>query len=513
MFPKVLGSSFILLFIGGVLSLLLGYFKASSIIKKSIFKKSMAILWAMLFFIWIGLLFHNRPPKDRFRIAFIPTYSDSVHLSLPIVEHFSRFRSEKTICYPMDWFWRESNTSVSVHQDSIISRARRIGLHYLFEMDVKPDSSTGKYKMHCSGTDLKGNDIFSYEHRLTFPLTNGFLDTIRNDIENALKVQFVSNNQSLSLDRETYHIYGNALFQYYAGSINLTEKAFQNGLELDPTNVFFQARLAEIRIKDIDQKKINAQLADARFLEISQFLKRCILENPLISEFHRLLGRLYIHKELWNHAEASLKEAYKLDPDDPHLLFWMSRLHPSRFKETGYKTKADVLNRAIYLYPAFEKAWLALGDDLYYDNKPDEAIDTYQSLLSIYPNSIDGLLVLGKIYLFRNDILNIVNIYERVLELDPENADAYYNLGVAYYNDDEVPQAIRFFQRAITLNDHPNSHLYLGVIYMKSGEREKAIAHYRQRIKAKENVNDPFAEEARKQLEKLLANEDLEESQ
>ena len=133
-----------------------------------------------------------------------------------------------------------------------------------------------------------------------------------------------------------------------------------------------------------------------------------------------------------------------------------------------------------------------------------KAIGYYHQLLKMNPRSIDGLMALGRIYLVRNEFLKLIPIFEKVLEINPNYADAYYNLGIAYYNNEKPDLAIDFFKKAIQLSNHENSYLYLGYLYSEQGDYKAAAAYYRNRIRLDEQRDDPFAEEARKQLVKLL---------
>ena len=76
--------------------------------------------------------------------------------------------------------------------------------------------------------------------------------------------------------------------------------------------------------------------------------------------------------------------------------------------------------------------------------------------------------------------------------------------GIAYYHDGRIDDAVRFFQRAIALDGHAESHYYLGVIFSEAGDEDRAINHFRTRVRLRQGKNDVFAEEARKNLLELL---------
>jgi tetratricopeptide (TPR) repeat protein len=98
----------------------------------------------------------------------------------------------------------------------------------------------------------------------------------------------------------------------------------------------------------------------------------------------------------------------------------------------------------------------------------------------------------------------VIEIYNKILDIDPHNADAYYNLGIYYFNSGDIANAERFFSTAVEINDHLNSHLYLGHIFESKGMLAEAIAEYRIRIRHKRGPKDPYAEEARKRIFQLM---------
>ncbi|HDQ46074.1 MAG TPA: tetratricopeptide repeat protein [bacterium] len=222
---------------------------------------------------------------------------------------------------------------------------------------------------------------------------------------------------------------------------------------------------------------------------------------------HMRLAQIYILDEDWNAAEEALHRVLDKSPDDSEALFWLTRLHPARYRSFGFSNRDQILKRVIDLNPASIKARLALAESYFIRHRFDRTRHCYLDLLRIHPRSIDGWMALGKLAIIKKDFTEVIRIHERILTLDPENADAYYNLGIAYYHENRADIAQKMFDRAVILNDHGDAHYYLGVIAESEGRREDAIRHFRTRIRSRSGPDDAFAEEARKRLY-LLVNPD-----
>ncbi|HHS13257.1 MAG TPA: tetratricopeptide repeat protein [bacterium] len=247
------------------------------------------------------------------------------------------------------------------------------------------------------------------------------------------------------------------------------------------------------------------QESEAVFQEAGHWLRQGLQKDSSDAELWLLAGRAYIQRRWWNKAEQALRKAWTLYPHNSLILFYLSRLHPERYRFTPYKSKRDLLKAALHWNPAFTAAWIDLGDLHYNQNRYRAAEKTYRRLLTLMPESEDGWLALARLHTIRQDRLAIIQVYEKIIELYPDMAQAYYNLGIVYYNDGKTETAERLFQRALNLEPHVNSHFYLGLIALDRGDTARAVTHLRRRIENKDSESDFYAEEARKKLSDLLS--------
>jgi tetratricopeptide (TPR) repeat protein len=227
----------------------------------------------------------------------------------------------------------------------------------------------------------------------------------------------------------------------------------------------------------------------------SSFLK---LKKDLVQ------ARLFVCQASWNRAESAIQNVLASDPNQATIYILLSRLHPSRFEKYGFKNREQLYQQALRLNPAYETAYLALGDWYYFNQHIERAESIYRRLLEISPRSIDGLLALGKLYLYRNESLQLIRTYERVFEIRPQNPDILYNLGIAYYNVQNYKKSQELFETAASRYNHPNAYYYLGAIHLKQGRLDQALQAFRKRIHVRKGPNDTFADEAVKHVYQIL---------
>jgi tetratricopeptide (TPR) repeat protein len=301
--------------------------------------------------------------------------------------------------------------------------------------------------------------------------------------------------------KELWEYYGLGRYYQLTGDYVSAEQMYRSGIAKDSTQNLLLKGLAEVLLIQRSQSDSYTENMD---METEEILYKAVDIDSTDGTLYRLLGNLYIQRKWWNKAEQVLEKAFQYNKDDPYLYFQLSRVHPSRYQEMGFHNKKSLLSEALFLDPAFQLGWIALGEDYVFYNQYDKAEEIYHQLLEIHPKSLEGFLALGKLYMVQNDIMNIIRTYEKVLEIAPDYADAYYNLGIIYYKENQEAEAIRFFQKAIELDHHPDSNFYLGIIYKNRGDVDQAIQFFRERIRLKTGPEDTFAEEARIHLSELL---------
>ncbi len=421
-----------------------------------------------------------------------------------ITDGIESLDSVTILAYPMDWMTDaiDADSASDIHY--LTSYGNRIELDFLIVLLGLSRLERG-YSVEWSFYDfIENRCVRTDTDSLILQQPDDFFTHITRDVLTLASAGDHAVSPPALPAQAAWEAYGWGRYHRCTSDIAKAENDFRRAAVIDTNHPGIQKELASVLLHKAAELQAQHRFAEDVYIEAAGLLRQVLEADSSDAEAYRILGDVYIQSQRWNKAEDAIQRAFHLDKDDP-LIYWsMSRIHPSRYSYSGFKSKAALLRHAVRLNPALEKARLALGDDLYYKNKPGEAEAVYKELLRIHPRSLDGLLALGKLYVSRNDIVHIIRVYEKVLEISPTYADAYYNLGIAYYNDEKVDEAAGFFKRAIAIDNHADSYLYMGMIHAQKGESEQAKACFRQRIRLRNGVNDPYAEEARRQLNRML---------
>jgi len=476
-----------------------------------LFKKFIFALLGGLFLLLIVVFFVHHFAHQRFRIACFPLFSSDRWLDITITDGINDLlqKANSTVCldYPLDW------TFDAIDRDSVSNLTylkyygKRIGLDVLVtEQVISKSDKNCVVVLKFYNLKKKEPLTLKLSDTLYFAHPDTFFKEIIHQALNSFSIKYDTLPPVFLPSPKVWKDYGSGRYYQLIDDFTSAEKAYRAGLAVDSTEFFLLRGLASVLLRKSFYLQSKGKYADDTYIKTAEIINKTLEVDSTDELTYCLLGQLYIQRSMWNRAEKVLKKALQLGKDDPFLYFYLTRLHSSRYRKMGFRNKETLLKKALKLNPAFERAWIALGDYYFFRNRIGNAEKTYKKLLEIHPSSLDGLLALGKLYFSRNDILNVIKVYKKVLTIKSDYPEAYYNLGIAYYNRGREEDAIRFFEKAIELNNHVDSYFYLGLIYAKRGDKDKAVEFLRKRIHFRNKLNDPFAEEARKLLFKLLHN-------
>ena len=462
---------------------------------------AVALFLLALSFVWLA----QRPARSRFRIAVMPfvrqSESQGPDGSVPAHIAASRLRrliDADTLIYPLQWLWSATDPDSSGNLDYLQRYARRIGIHWAVLGGFEAE------RLKWRVVDLPGDSVL-LSRITTFVPPYGTLtgDSVAQGV-----LELIGGRRLIpcSPDGEVVHTQMMAtkslVQRRFRESVESAERAFA----LDSTKVETRNLLAEAHLELSIELEAGGRGGGLNRLAAFRLCESTILRHDSTNaEAFRILGRYYILREMWGKAEQNLKRAVEIDPDNYAIYRDISYLHRSRLAEFGFRNEEAALRRAIQLNPCDPTPYIILADYLYFNKWNTRAKNVIEDLLAVYPRSIEGLLFLGKMAIAGGDIYEVMRVYNAILDIDPDNADAYYNLGVYYYNQGDLDHAEQFFSRAVGLSNHADSHLYLGHICQSRGEEQRAIEHYRERLRRKKGPDDHYAEEARKRLFELTS--------
>lgn len=114
------------------------------------------------------------------------------------------------------------------------------------------------------------------------------------------------------------------------------------------------------------------------------------------------------------------------------------------------------------------------------------ALEQYEKALTYYPD-IKGLhRRMGMLYLRQNEHSRALNHLEKSLLEEELTAGVANNLGICHMGLQQYPKAIERFQAAIRLSpDYPLPHFNLAMLYVRTGDLEKALKAFEQYLELK----------------------------
>jgi len=476
---------------------------------KGRFTRAIVIILALFAFLsFLQTIFHA-PKPEKIRITVFPLIDiaykqETSWLCWAISDQansvLTKSFSGDTLVYPIHWLYEAIDPDSFSDEKYLLQYAHRIKLDYAAFgslqsdcdacslrwafVDIKQDSVIYQKNMAVAGENKVSSGV-----RLAADILKYFGKTLPENPDHSF-----TSVEAVKFRTKALQALSN---KEYKKAVDYAEQAYK----VDSTDVYTRNLLSRVELNYALYLDSEGKPSGMYRLIALRMSEGTILNyDSTNSEAYRILGKYYILEKMWGKAEAKLKKALELDPDNPRIYADYSRLHRSRMKSIGFKNEEQLLKYAFHLDPAFEDARLQLADYLFFNKWPRQAENVVRKLLVIHPTSIEGWLFLGRMAIGEHDIQKIIKIYNKILKIDPRNAEAYYNLGVFYYNSNDIDNAENFFNRAVQVGNSLDAHLYLGHIYESQGLLDKAIEEYRLRIRFKKGFKDPYAEEARERL-------------
>lgn len=147
------------------------------------------------------------------------------------------------------------------------------------------------------------------------------------------------------------------------------------------------------------------------------------------------------------------------------------------------------------------------GNQLWQQNKFDEALNAWERAVEIYPDYYDAHFRLGLAYKQIGDYASdnnnadlagkayalAINHYSRCIQIQPEDPSAHNNLGNVYFSLQNYDRAIQEYHTAIKIKPYdPDYHYNLANAYSKVGNAPAAIEHYEEAIRIDPNYFDAY---------------------
>ncbi len=117
---------------------------------------------------------------------------------------------------------------------------------------------------------------------------------------------------------------------------------------------------------------------------------------------------------------------------------------------------------------------LQQGVDQATQQKTDDAVATFNSVLAIDPNNKYALYNLGLIAQNRNDTANATSYYDRAIKSDPSYTPAMYNKAIIL-EASNLDGAVALYEKIVQINPNASTAWYrLSLAYERQGQADKA---------------------------------------
>jgi tetratricopeptide (TPR) repeat protein len=145
------------------------------------------------------------------------------------------------------------------------------------------------------------------------------------------------------------------------------------------------------------------------------------------------------------------------------------------------------------------------------EENPDQhrnAIDAYRQVLELDPAHAAACINLGTIYYNHQDFVRAEQYYRRAIEVDAQYALAYFDLGNVLDETGRLEEAVGAYTTALRIAPtYADAHYNVALAYERLKQPRKALRHWQAYLRV-DSVG-PWANHARGQIRKVLANEKL----
>jgi len=241
---------------------------------------------------------------------------------------------------------------------------------------------------------------------------------------------------------------------------------FRKAAELDPSSSEVLLRLGDACMKKHDAAEAIARLKRAAELSPDSVPIRQLLGYALLAQGYAAeaiphlevardpgaLGIAQLENDEPAKAIVNLQSALESDPDNPDLLFYLSRAETAAASQSTDKLLAA--------YPNSARAHQTRGQGYYQMKMIPEAVKEYEQAIAIRPD-LPGLhLELGEIYAGRAEWPQAEEQFRAETSLHPGSAEAAFRLGDALLQQGKMKEAADQLRRSDSLRPNMPETLY-----------------------------------------------------
>lgn len=243
-----------------------------------------------------------------------------------------------------------------------------------------------------------------------------------------------------------------------------------------------EAELGRLKAEEALRKE-KAIAAYMAFIESGSgddaFFSRLLALAPRSAEARYARAESYRQVGNWVAAEGEYRQAIELRPT-------FTAAHIGRgdvlMAMELYQPAAEAYQKALGLQPGNLALNLKLATAYVRDNQAALAEPLLQEILAREPNNATALLLYGDLLLARGDASGAISRYDLAYRRGL-SADALLKLAGAYLAAGQVAEAKKRYEDAVRVFPYRSEgHLGLGDVYASLGDKDRALASYRQAL-------------------------------
>jgi len=214
---------------------------------------------------------------------------------------------------------------------------------------------------------------------------------------------------SLAAQPHSAHMHAEyGMFQWNAGEREAAEHEWQLALRYNADSA---EALASLGFARCEEKKYD---------EATFFLQRAIALKPRFAEPHIQLGRVYAAQGRNDLAEAEFLRALEIHPTNTAGLDALGEFY---LQQGRLAEAAEQFRMSVEIYPV-AKPWSSLGEIYDQENKPDQAREAWQKVLTFESFNPHAHRSLGEIYLSREQWALAQREFQMCLLMDQKDSVA-----------------------------------------------------------------------------------------
>ena len=203
-----------------------------------------------------------------------------------------------------------------------------------------------------------------------------------------------------------------------------------------------------------------------------------------------LAGAEALQKGDLTHAEASLRHALQLKPDEPHALALLAQIEMRKGRPAEAQS---YLQTAVSKNPKSAAAEEAMGRYLAVQRKDAAAEAALQKSVELDPKWADARISLGDFYLSRDRTKEALATYREAMAVDLNNASAHYSMAKALEaTGDDRSAETELRASAQLMPQSPLPHFALGDLLSRTGRLDTAISEYEAAAKLDPKSGAPY---------------------